>query len=243
MIVFLLFCLPRHSQLIPRSHRVALWQRMVSNLSAYKTQSLVSFQKLNLRCYSRFNGRPDLFGEHFPRAEDFAAAQDIIDDAFSFGEHLGRNIVEEIIFPMQRIWNSGTLNALPKTIEEAIIAFREEIEMVYQPSATRSVDWLKENGKCADNISPKQSTIEGAGRGAFATRDLPKGTIITGSPLHHIPIKDDFIHLFRTVPNDNPDEEPRSEVSGQQIQLNYCFGHAESTLLLCPCEYHVRSCR
>ncbi|CAJ1933583.1 unnamed protein product [Cylindrotheca closterium] len=182
-----------------------------------------------------FKGRPDLFGESFPLTEDFASAEEIINDAFSFGEETARSILEEVIFPMQRIWGSRVMNAIPKTIDEASIAFREGIEMVYQPNATRSINWLQEHGKCVDHIIPKQSTIEGAGRGAFAKRGLPKGTIITGSPLHHIPMKDNFIPIFRTLRTDaNSDEAPRREIAGQQLLLNYCFGHSESTLLLCP---------
>lgn len=157
---------------------------------------------------------------------------------FGFGEEMAINILEEIVFPMQRDWDSAPLNALPKTVEEATLAFYEDLEMVHQLNATRSIKWLEENGKCIDHIIPKQSTIEGAGRGAFAKRDLPKGTIITGLPLHHIPMKDNFIPLFRTLRDDNPDEEARREAAGKQLQLNYCFGHNESTLLLCPCKCH-----
>ena len=195
----------------------------------------MSSRVLILSYYSRFIGRRDLLGESYPLTKDFEIAQEIVDDAFRFGEVMAGFILEEILFPMQRVWDSATLNAMPKTVEEATVVFHEEIEMVYQPNATRSIDWLKENGKCVDNIISKQSTIKGAGRGAFASRDLPKGTVITGSPLHHIPIKEDFIPLFRTIRTDNPAEERRQEF-GNQLQLNYCFGHTESTLLLCPCK-------
>ena len=178
-------------------------------------------------------------GGSYPLTDDFATAQEIVDDAFGFGEVVAGFILEEIIFPIQRVWDSGTLNAMPKTIAEANIAFREDIEMVYQPNATRPIDWLKENGKCVDHIITKESTLEGAGQGAFASRNLPKGTVITGSPLHHIPMQDEFIPLFRTVRNDNPAVEPLQE-HGKQLQLNYCFGHTASTLLLCPCKYNMR---
>lgn len=138
---------------------------------------------------------------------------------------------------IRSIWDSRTLNALPTTFEEATIAYEEDIGMVYQPNATRSIKWLEQNGKCVDHIKPGESTMEGAGHGAFTTRDLPKGTIITGSPLHHLPMKEKFMPMFRAFQKDNDaDEKLKSEVAGQQVLLNYCFGHPESTLLLCPCK-------
>mmetsp|Transcript_17467 Transcript_17467/g.27205 ORF Transcript_17467/g.27205 Transcript_17467/m.27205 type:complete len:1232 (-) Transcript_17467:51-3746(-) len=84
----------------------------------------------------------------------------------------------------------------------------------------RSLDWLRENGKCLDNIRPGNSTIKQAGRGAFATRKLKEGSLIAPAPLLHIV---DRGSLF----------SPRSG-SQQELLLNYCFGHEHSNLLLCP---------
>merc|ERR1712176_1041473 len=39
-----------------------------------------------------------------------------------------------------------------------------------------SLEFLQKEGKCQDHIVPGISTIPHAGRGAFAARDLPKGT-------------------------------------------------------------------
>ena len=46
-----------------------------------------------------------------------------------------------------------------------------------------SLEFLKEHGKCQDHIRPDISTIPNAGRGAFATRDLPKGTVVGYAPI------------------------------------------------------------
>jgi hypothetical protein len=109
--------------------------------------------------------------------------------------------------------------------------------MVYQPNATRSIEWLEENGKCIDNIYPGQSTINGAGHGAFAKRDLLKGTIISGSPLLHVPFNNAFMPMYRIYTHEESVYVDTREVVSQQLILNYCFGHSETPLLLCPCKY------
>jgi SET domain len=71
--------------------------------------------------------------------------------------------------------------------------------------------------------------------GAFAKRDLPKGTIITGTPLVHFPNRD-VLGMFD--PKDSPVGPLIRDVEkgpySYQILINYCFGHPESTILLCP---------
>lgn len=148
---------------------------------------------------------------------------------------------QDAIIPIRDIWDTRLLNALPTTYKEALIANEHDIGTVHQPNATRTIGWLKENGKCVDHITPGQSTIDGAGHGAFAKRNLPMGTIITGSPLHHIPIKESFIPMYNMV-GDNDDvnsNRKKGEKVGSQLLLNYCFGHSETSLLLCPCKYKV----
>ena len=47
----------------------------------------------------------------------------------------------------------------------------------------RSVEWLWQNGLCVDNIEVQQATNPEMGRGAFATRFLTKGTVVSPAPL------------------------------------------------------------
>jgi SET domain len=94
----------------------------------------------------------------------------------------------------------------------------------------RTPDWLENHGSCVDNIRPGPSTIEMAGNGAFAARALAQGSVIAPLPL---------IHLHRhhmDVFHSNNIRDPNVEVwpEGQQLILNYCFGHPESNLLLFP---------
>ena len=85
--------------------------------------------------------------------------------------------------------------------------------------------------------------------GAFAKRELPAGTIITGTPLLHFPDKTwfdmyDFVSCNTTGRSGGEGEgdaassymvrDLKAGPYSQQLLLNYCFGHPESTLVLCP---------
>jgi hypothetical protein len=100
------------------------------------------------------------------------------------------------------------------------------IEQGIRPTA-----WLEEHGTCADHIEARPSTIPQAGRGAFTRRFLPKGTIIAQMPLIHI-LDKSLMEMY------HPDEQgrPNSQlgIAGRQLLTNYCYGHVDSTILLCP---------
>lgn len=99
----------------------------------------------------------------------------------------------------------------------------------------RSVDWIKENGMCMDNIVPKRSTLQQAGNGAFAQRSLSRGDIIIPYPLLHVADKDVMGTYNVYVDNSGRLVRDTSKMNGnKQLFLNYCFGHKESSLLLCP---------
>ena len=93
----------------------------------------------------------------------------------------------------------------------------------------RSVEYLLENGMCADNIKSDSSKISEAGRGAFATRFIPKGALVAPLPL--IPLTKQSLEMSRTVTNGKSRKET---IHGQQLLLNYCFGHPQSDILLYP---------
>eukprot|EP00980_Cylindrotheca_fusiformis_P003665 scaffold818_cov136-Cylindrotheca_fusiformis.AAC.31 len=179
--------------------------------------------------------------DSLPISDDFPKAERLLESFFNIAEGKGNALdrlsYEHAIIPIQSIWNTRTLNALPKSFEEALIAREHDIGMTHQPNATRTLEWLAEHGKCVDHISHGKSTIEGAGHGAFAKRDLPEGTIITGSPLHHIPFKESFMPMHQAFHHDETaDTKEKEDVVGYQLLMNYCFGHLESSLLLCPCK-------
>jgi hypothetical protein len=159
--------------------------------------------------------------------------QSDVDDA-GVEEHL--HYIEQV---QADIWNiiinfpskSRPLAALPKTYQAATRAIDVGITQTEEELATRSLEFLEEHGKCLDHIQPKDSTIPHAGRGAFATRYLPQGTVVSFAPMVHIPDRD-----ILTMYADTEDGEERdiSKPIGQQLLLNYCWGHKSSSLLLCP---------
>ena len=121
-----------------------------------------------------------------------------------------------------------------------------------------SLDFLQKEGKCQDHIRPDISTILHAGRGAFASRDLPKGTVVGYAPLVHIGVKgeeitkvvyngeskhgmDRFEHRFADS-NEEPGlgklkkeaKKHKNRYAKPDLVINYSFGHRNSTLLLTP---------
>ena len=121
-----------------------------------------------------------------------------------------------------------------------------------------SLEFLEKEGKCQDHIRPGISTIPHAGRGAFAARDLPKGTVVGYSPLIHIAVRGEQIlevvyngeshhgmdrFEFRDVSHDEEEDldeliesasNYKNRYKKQDLVLNYSFGHRNSTLLLTP---------
>jgi len=121
-----------------------------------------------------------------------------------------------------------------------------------------SLEFLQKEGKCQDHIRPDISKIPHAGRGGFASRDLPKGTVVGYSPLIHVAVKaeqameviyngesehgmDRF--EFRDVGYDQIEDldeliesasTHKNRYAKQDLVLNYSFGHRNSTLLLTP---------
>ena len=184
--------------------------------------------------------------ETVPLSGDYPRAQKLLDKFFKKIGNRDANIrpivYEDVLIPIRNLWNTRLVNALPETYKEALVAQDHDIGTIHQPNATRSIQWLKENGKCVDHITPGKSTIEGAGNGAFAKRNLQEGSIITGSPLHHIPFRETMIPMYKLNDGDGSlSFHNMTDKTGSQILLNYCFGHSQSSLLLCPCKLFIDS--
>lgn len=96
--------------------------------------------------------------------------------------------------------------------------------------AVRSIEWLQDRGYCQDHIKPDISTIPQAGRGAFATRDLPKGTVVGYSPLVHIGVhgREIFDISYNNVGGINEERHT------YDLIINYSFGHRNSSMVLTP---------
>ena len=95
----------------------------------------------------------------------------------------------------------------------------------------RDVNWLNQNGYCIDNIQVSKSKIKGAGRGAFATKFIPRGSIVSPLPLVVIPNNEALqVHVAKKKKT----SKNKMTINNQQLILNYCFGHPNSSLLFFP---------
>jgi hypothetical protein len=103
------------------------------------------------------------------------------------------------------------------------------------PGRVKTKEWLEEHGMCLDNIRPGMSTIRQAGRGAFATRRLAKGSVIAPLPVVQLRRYQMEVYKLCAVEKaDSDDEENEVFRIGSQLLLNNCFGHPQSSLLLYP---------
>jgi len=119
---------------------------------------------------------------------------------------------------------------IPSLLENGGTAMRD-----YERSR-RSVKELQEQGSCIDHLIVKPSTIPEAGRGAFAKRSLKKGSVVAPVPLIHLPDRAvlDMYERGVTDPETGEATHASDEPVHAQLLLNYCYGHSQSTLLLCP---------
>ena len=101
------------------------------------------------------------------------------------------------------------------------------------PNPSRSLEYLKTNGICLDNIKVGPSTNPQAGRGAFATRHIRKGDIVAPAPVVQITDRRS-LELLKVKTFGSDDEKEESVERTFQLLLNYCYGHQNSSVLLLP---------
>jgi len=182
----------------------------------------------------RFQQREYYLGK-VPLKEDYRMAEQMVIEfsRLQLSKQLKKAFWNDVL--MNTMFQSRTLNALPSFEDLETVA---DIGMFsfYQRATVRDEAHMKAHGRCLDNIMAGPSTLPQAGRGAFATRFLPKNSIITGSPLL-IVAKRSHLYMYGSK---NYETNPRNEICntsdfiGHQLLLNYCMGNSESPLLLCP---------
>ena len=129
---------------------------------------------------------------------------------------------------------------LPKNPDELVdVRDAGGAQQYSAPSPSRSLSWLKANGRCMDHLFMGSSTIPYAGRGAFARRRIQAGGLVSPAPLIQIPKKDVMnmheVHKASVSRKKKPIfYRTNDEVIGKQLLLNYCFGHPESSMLFFP---------
>jgi hypothetical protein len=102
------------------------------------------------------------------------------------------------------------------------------------------IEWLTRNGICLDSLLVASSTLPGVGRGAFSKRDVASGQVIATTPVVHFDRSQMEIVEQAREPDDSiPIQREHGikytdKVTGQQLLLNYAYGHPESNFLLLP---------
>lgn len=129
--------------------------------------------------------------------------------------------------------HSRGLAALPSHHERVEAVVEVGTAQQYFNRSIQTLEWLEENGKCIDNIQPGLSKIPQAGRGAFASRPIPKNGLVTSAPLIHIPNRS-LLTMYEATEDETHIIADTSKPVHQQLMLNYCFGHAKSSVLLSP---------
>ena len=81
--------------------------------------------------------------------------------------------------------------------------------------------------------------LDSIGRGAIAARKVKKGGLVSPVPLVHLPASSIVnMHELGEEGGDNEDGPVyyrlSDEVQGQQLLLNYCYGHKDSSMIFFP---------
>jgi hypothetical protein len=148
--------------------------------------------------------------------------------------------------------------AKKKTKEELLTTQNDDEEEKYKID----IDQLFQHGSCLDNIYPTHTSKYGYGRGALSSRYLAKGSIVAPVPVLPVP-RDELRYLrvkewkrvdkFRMKRKKKEEGDAESSSGGDgggeeddemilppdmkwrdQLLLNYCYGHVESSVLLFP---------
>mgnify|MGYP005840583093 CR=1 FL=1 len=88
----------------------------------------------------------------------------------------------------------------------------------------RTPEWLRQYGMCIDHVDIQTATDPSMGRGAFARRFLPRGTMVAPAPLQAFPDRSKFGHA-------GPDHQPDAL---DEMLINYSFQPANSGVVLFP---------
>ena len=140
------------------------------------------------------------------------------------------NIVANVPF------ESRVMNALPSSRQRIDELATIGTALQHKDRSRRKLDWLEEHGQCMDNIKPALSSIPQAGRGVYSSRFIPLGGLVAPAPLIHLPNRTHFI-MYDAMNHINENgfiDRNTSSPAHIQLMINYCFGHPQSSLLLCP---------
>lgn len=170
-----------------------------------------------------------------PVSDDFGEADSLL---LNFWDIIGGDPTTEMAQELWALmWNTSepiednrVRMALPRDLDKVEHVLDIGTARYSVPNSIRSMKWLKEHGRCMDNIMPKLSTIRHAGKGAFATRRIRQGNVVSPAPLVHLRRED--MEVFNSRDVDDPQSRPWFD--GHQLILNYCYGHPSSSMVFFP---------
>mmetsp|Transcript_13380 Transcript_13380/g.37689 ORF Transcript_13380/g.37689 Transcript_13380/m.37689 type:complete len:765 (+) Transcript_13380:99-2393(+) len=99
--------------------------------------------------------------------------------------------------------------------------------------APRNKEWIRQNGICLEHLVPKKSALPDAGLGAFSQYGIRKGDIIVPAPVLQT-VHKETLTIYQSGVNSTVADDPEKYKLGTNLINNYCFGHSESSMLLCP---------
>ena len=185
------------------------------------------------------------FGENpWPKKNASAIALSMIDPEAGAKPEYVMNILAKAMQNLDSIYQQ--VSEYPDGSKQYAKAFLRSIARGVL--APRDTEWIKSNGMCLEHLVPKKSTLPDAGLGGFAQYGVPEGDIVVPSPVLQTVYKDILTLYERGV---NPTKDPQKHELGKGLLLNYCFGHSESSMLLCPltsamlinhCSMRTREC-
>mmetsp|Transcript_7321 Transcript_7321/g.8500 ORF Transcript_7321/g.8500 Transcript_7321/m.8500 type:complete len:485 (+) Transcript_7321:131-1585(+) len=111
---------------------------------------------------------------------------------------------------------------------------RQHLNIETVPPPIRTPQWLEKHGMCLDNLIVKTANDPSMGRGAFANRLLPKGTVVAPAPLQIYPTRSKFSVSMSDEDRQEFESNHKMKYETEQLFVNYCFQPEGSTLLLYP---------
>jgi len=203
-----------------------------------------------------FNGRSVYdfvpFSQHYDTADELIQTyignvtswqeEDATEDKYLKSENFEHELWDFIV-QLRNVWDkSKVMFALPgkdsTTIDDLklLLEFGGSRFQGYNDTV-KDQEWMDEHGQCMDNTRDGISDIPFAGRGAFATRFIPKGGLVAPAPLIHLPNRSTLTIYDHMITPEGKWQRNVDSPSHHQLLLNYCFGHRDSSLLLCPYGY------
>lgn len=193
--------------------------------------------ELGDRLMGAFHNLTENMGWSKPHSADCEHGRMCADDVLNDTAHTYRASLFDLLLSLKDTFFSPVLATLPQDVEVMEFVADHGVKYSEYQRSIKSVGWLEEHGTCMDNLREGRSTIEQAGRGAFARRHVAKDSVIAPIPLIHA--DRNLMWMYTATEEPHPDSsqyQPDYEQQPvhQQLLLNYCFGHRDTPLLLCP---------